>query len=57
MIHEGIRLVERIVVDLLFLVVICGSIMTMPGLPRVPAAENIRLNEKGDIEVDRNSSW
>ena len=33
-----------------FLVVICGSIMTMPGLPRVPAADNIRLNKKGDIE-------
>ncbi len=33
-----------------FIVVICGSIMTMPGLPRVPAADNIKLNEKGDIE-------
>ena len=33
-----------------FLVVVCGSIMTMPGLPRVPAADNIRLNKKGDIE-------
>ena len=33
-----------------FLVVVCGSIMTMPGLPKVPAAENIKLNEKGDIE-------
>ena len=29
-----------------FLVVVCGSIMTMPGLPRVPAAENIKLNKK-----------
>ncbi len=33
-----------------FLVVVCGSIMTMPGLPRVPAADNIKLNNKGEIE-------
>ena len=33
-----------------FIVVVCGSIMTMPGLPRVPAADKIRLNKKGDIE-------
>ena len=33
-----------------FLVVVCGSIMTMPGLPRLPAAENIKLNKKGEIE-------
>ena len=33
-----------------FLVVMCGSIMTMPGLPRLPAAENIKLNKKGKIE-------
>lgn len=33
-----------------FLVVICGEIMTMPGLPRVPAANHIRLNEAGQIE-------
>ena len=33
-----------------FIVVICGSIMTMPGLPRVPAAQSIKLNEKGEIE-------
>ncbi len=33
-----------------FIVVICGSIMTMPGLPRVPAAESIKLNDKGEIE-------
>ena len=33
-----------------FIVVVCGSIMTMPGLPRVPAADNIKLNKKGDIE-------
>ena len=33
-----------------FLVVVCGSIMTMPGLPKFPAADNIKLNKKGDIE-------
>ena len=33
-----------------FIIVICGSIMTMPGLPRVPAAHSIKLNEKGEIE-------
>ena len=33
-----------------FVVVICGEIMTMPGLPRVPSAENIKLNADGDIE-------
>ena len=33
-----------------FVVVICGEIMTMPGLPRVPAANAIRLNEEGLVE-------
>ncbi|MCC1480091.1 formate--tetrahydrofolate ligase [Roseibaca sp. Y0-43] len=33
-----------------FIVVICGEIMTMPGLPRKPAAESIRFNEAGLIE-------
>jgi len=33
-----------------FVVVVCGSIMTMPGLPRTPAADNIKLNKKGEIE-------
>ncbi|WP_210530184.1 formate--tetrahydrofolate ligase [Rubellimicrobium arenae] len=33
-----------------FIVVICGEIMTMPGLPKVPSAEVIRLNEAGQIE-------
>jgi len=33
-----------------FIVVVCGSIMTMPGLPREPAADNIKLNKKGEIE-------
>ena len=33
-----------------FIVVVCGAIMTMPGLPRVPAADSIRINEKGETE-------
>ena len=33
-----------------FIVVICGAIMTMPGLPKVPAADSIKLNKKGEIE-------
>ena len=33
-----------------FIVVICGNIMTMPGLPRTPAAEMIHLNDEGQIE-------
>ena len=33
-----------------FIVVVCGDIMTMPGLPRVPSADNIHLNEKGQID-------
>ena len=33
-----------------FIVVICGEVMTMPGLPKVPSAEAIMLNKKGDVE-------
>ena len=33
-----------------FIVVICGDIMTMPGLPRKPAAQNICLDDDGQIE-------
>ena len=33
-----------------FIVAITGEIMTMPGLPRVPAANSIRVNEAGEIE-------
>jgi len=33
-----------------FIVAICGAIMTMPGLPRAPAAEVIKLNNEGQIE-------
>ena len=33
-----------------FVVVVCGEIMTMPGLPREPAAQVIKLNGEGEIE-------
>jgi len=33
-----------------FLVIVCGDVMTMPGLPRVPAAAHIQLGEDGNIE-------
>ena len=33
-----------------FLVIVCGEIMTMPGLPRVPAANSIYVNSEGQIE-------
>ena len=32
-----------------FVVVVCGAIMTMPGLPREPAADKIMLNKNGEI--------
>jgi len=32
-----------------FIVVVCGDIMTMPGLPRVPAANNIDVDENGEV--------
>ena len=33
-----------------FIVVVCGAVMTMPGLPKVPAADSIKLNKDGEIE-------
>ena len=33
-----------------FIVVVCGSIMTMPGLPKIPAADKIKLDKKGETE-------
>ncbi len=33
-----------------FVVAVCGDIMTMPGLPRVPAANSIRINDAGQVE-------
>ncbi|MBN2222087.1 MAG: formate--tetrahydrofolate ligase, partial [Vallitaleaceae bacterium] len=32
-----------------FVVAVTGSVMTMPGLPKVPAAEHIDIDEKGNI--------
>ncbi len=34
-----------------FVVAICGEIMTMPGLPKVPAAEGIYLDPRGRSRV------
>ena len=48
--HEvGIREV-RLSAGAEFIVAVCGDIMTMPGLPRVPSADNIRLNDEGNVE-------
>jgi formate--tetrahydrofolate ligase len=33
-----------------FIVALCGDIMTMPGLPKIPAAETIRLDAEGNVE-------
>jgi formate--tetrahydrofolate ligase len=33
-----------------FVVFVCGEMMTMPGLPKAPAAASIRINERGEIE-------
>jgi formate--tetrahydrofolate ligase len=33
-----------------FVVVVCGAIMTMPGLPRIPAADKIKLDENGLVQ-------
>lgn len=33
-----------------FIVAICGDLMTMPGLPRIPAAENIMIDSSGQIQ-------
>ena len=32
-----------------FIVMVCGDIMTMPGLPKVPAAERIDIDDDGNI--------
>jgi len=47
--HVPIREI-RLAAGAEFVVVVCGAIMTMPGLPRVPAANAIRVNEEGRIE-------
>ena len=41
---------ERLSAGAGFIVAVCGEIMTMPGLPRKPAAETIMLNDAGEIE-------
>ena len=33
-----------------FVVVLAGKIMTMPGLPKIPAAEGINIDKNGEIE-------
>lgn len=47
--HVPIREI-RLAAGAEFIVVVCGAIMTMPGLPRVPAANAIRVNDDGRIE-------
>ena len=32
-----------------FVVLVCGDVMTMPGLPKVPAAEGVDIDEDGKI--------
>ena len=32
-----------------FIVMVCGDIMTMPGLPKIPAAERIDIDDNGNI--------
>jgi len=47
--HVQIREI-RLAAGAEFVVAVCGAIMTMPGLPRVPAANAIRVNDQGRIE-------
>ena len=47
--HVQIREI-RLAAGAEFIVVVTGAIMTMPGLPRVPAANAIGINEEGQIE-------
>ena len=49
--HHSVPIREvRLAAGAEFIVVICGDIMTMPGLPRVPAANQIDVDAKGQIE-------
>src|SRR5690625_1961293 len=49
--HHALTVREvRLAAGAEFVVVICGDIMTMPGLPRVPAANSIHLDSEGRIE-------
>lgn len=49
--HHSVPIREvRLAAGAGFIVVVCGDIMTMPGLPRIPAAETIRVNDQGLVE-------
>ena len=49
--HHSVPIREvRLAAGAGFIVAICGEIMTMPGLPRVPSAETIGINDKGQID-------
>ncbi|NND83241.1 MAG: formate--tetrahydrofolate ligase [Gammaproteobacteria bacterium] len=49
--HHSVPIREvRLAAGAGFIVAICGEIMTMPGLPRVPSAEAIGLNDEGQID-------
>jgi formate--tetrahydrofolate ligase len=39
----------RVAAGAQFIVMICGDIMTMPGLPKVPSAEKIDIDENGKV--------
>ena len=48
--HHVVNIREvRLAAGAEFIVMICGDIMTMPGLPKVPAANNIDVDERGRI--------
>ena len=48
--HHEINIREvRLAAGAEFVVMICGDIMTMPGLPRVPAAEKIDIDANGKV--------
>ena len=47
--HEIVIREVRLAAGAEFIVMVCGDIMTMPGLPKVPAAEKIDLDQDGNI--------
>ena len=48
-IHEIAIREVRLAAGAEFVVMVCGDIMTMPGLPKIPAAEKIDLDDDGNI--------
>ena len=44
------RSMDKFALVVVLFFILCGNIMTMPGLPRRPAANDIRVNAAGDIE-------